>query len=212
MATEDREPRGERAEESQSLTTLVRGMLQLHAERKKRVERYQRKLRHHAEEKSRSFLKKHGSVPEQVADPASHWLEDPAVRQDEWFELRVAARHLAGADPRLRERVLTSLPASLEEALRARLWVFRDILRMDNRSVQRLLRGIEPRTLAAALYGAEPELTETIRRNLSSRASRVLDDEREYLGELEDRDVQAARSRVVEHLSDLIARREVAVH
>jgi flagellar motor switch protein FliG len=185
--------------------------LKLYTERKKRLDAFQTKLRGQAEQKIAQFLETlekpetdQEDVPGSVSEQLRGWLNDPDVREDEWFELSIVARQLAVLDRNRRERILTSLPASLEQSIRPRMWSFGDLPRFENRSVQQILRKLEARTLAAALEGADERIRRTVEQNLSSRAAQVLIDEREYLGDLDERDIQAARRDIGSVIAELV--------
>lgn len=86
-----------------------------------------------------------------------------------------------------------------EMALRVReaLFVFDDIGRLDDRSIQETLKSIDTRVLAVALKDAPDELGERFFKNLSERARSNLQEEIEYLTGVKAADIKDARKQVV---------------
>jgi flagellar motor switch protein FliG len=75
--------------------------------------------------------------------------------------------------------------------------VFDDIVRLNDRGVQELLKNVDTRQLAVALKGADADVQETVFRNLSERARENLRDEIEILQGLRPSDIRDARKAVV---------------
>ena len=87
--------------------------------------------------------------------------------------------------------------SELAEHVRALMFVFEDLAKLDDRSIQEVLKTVDTKTLAVALKGAKPDLTEAISRNLSERARESLDEEVELLGPVLRKDVEAAGAQIV---------------
>ncbi|MGY1914575.1 flagellar motor switch protein FliG [Blastococcus sp. SYSU DS0973] len=85
----------------------------------------------------------------------------------------------------------------LAEAVRAQMFVFEDIVTIDDRSLQLVLRDVEANDLATALKGVRPDVQEKIKRNLSERAAENLVEEIELLGPVRTRTVEEAQAKVV---------------
>ena len=98
---------------------------------------------------------------------------------------------LAARDPELAERV------------REQMFVFEDIVTLDDRAIQEVLRTVEPRTLGMAMKGLGTEVTDAIWRNLSERASTALREEMELLGPARKSEVMEARNEVVRNIRRL---------
>ena len=110
------------------------------------------------------------------------------------------AKTLTNADRGTEKIILDRLDATNPElALEVRklLFVFDDIINLDNRTMQRVLREVDMRDLVIALKGTNDELKGHFRRNLSSRAGQTLDEEMELTGPVRVRQVQEAQQRVV---------------
>jgi flagellar motor switch protein FliG len=87
--------------------------------------------------------------------------------------------------------------AALAQQIRDLMFVFEDIATLDDKSVQRLLREIEVKTLALALKGASEALTKKIMGGMSSRAVSSLQEEIETLGPQRKRDIEKAQSTII---------------
>lgn len=85
----------------------------------------------------------------------------------------------------------------LAEEIRRRMFVFEDLVKLDDRSVQIVLREIETRDLALALKGASEEVKQKIFKNISKRAAQLLQDELEYMGPVRLKDVEEAQQKII---------------
>jgi flagellar motor switch protein FliG len=77
------------------------------------------------------------------------------------------------------------------------LFIFDNLLDVDDRGIQALLREVGSDTLALALRGAEPEVQEKILKNMSKRAAEILKDDMEARGPVKLTDVEAAQKEIV---------------
>jgi flagellar motor switch protein FliG len=105
-----------------------------------------------------------------------------------------------------RNEMLTALTEEDEAtATRVREFLYRfdDFLRIESRSMQKLLAEIDSKTLAVALKGASEAITEKVLANLSKRARESLTEEGELLGTLAPAQVDQARKAVVEIIQRL---------
>ncbi|MCG0314995.1 MAG: flagellar motor switch protein FliG [Calditerricola sp.] len=85
----------------------------------------------------------------------------------------------------------------LAEEIRKRMFVFEDIVTLDDRSIQRVIREVDQRDLQLALKVASEEVREAIFRNMSKRMAETFREELEYMGPVRLRDVEEAQSRIV---------------
>jgi flagellar motor switch protein FliG len=83
------------------------------------------------------------------------------------------------------------------------MFVFEDLLMLDGKGMQRLLREIDTKELALALKAVSDELKQHIKSNMSERAAAALDEEIELLGPVRVRDVEAAHTRIIEAVRSL---------
>lgn len=134
--------------------------------------------------------------------------ENPDLALSERQAERTAAllRQLDRSD---RKEVLAALEQS-DPALAARvkemLYRIEDLLRLQDRSVQRVLTEIDSRTLALAMKAASEAIREKVRKNLSRRAREALDEEMEFLTDATQAQLQEAQKQ----LTDAIQRLDLA--
>ena len=88
--------------------------------------------------------------------------------------------------------------AGLADEIRRLMFVFEDLLKLDDKAIQALLKEVDNAKWAVALKGAGEELTEKVLGNLSQRAADMLREEMEYLGPVKVSDVEAAQGDVVD--------------
>lgn len=106
---------------------------------------------------------------------------------------------------------LEALDSDLAEDIRSRMFTFADIVVLDDRDTQRVLRGIEVRTLALALKGAPPAVAAIIRRNMSERNRETLDEEAQALGPVRVSQAEEARAEIVRTIRALEATGDIRV-
>lgn len=99
----------------------------------------------------------------------------------------------------------------LAEDVRELMFVFEDLVALDDRSIQRLLREVETKDLALALKGSNAEVKEKIFNNMSERASGMLKDDMEYMGPVRSRDVQEMQTKIVGIIRALEATGEIVI-
>ena len=85
----------------------------------------------------------------------------------------------------------------MHQQIKDLLFVFDNLLDIDDRGIQALLREVGSDTLAVALRGAEPEVQEKILKNMSKRAAEILKDDMEARGPVKLADVEAAQKEIV---------------
>jgi flagellar motor switch protein FliG len=86
----------------------------------------------------------------------------------------------------------------LVENIRRLMFTFDDILRVNDRGVQNLLRQIDPQQLALSLKAASPELKDKFFKNMSKRAVENIKEELEFMGPVRLSDVEGAQQAIVE--------------
>lgn len=124
------------------------------------------------------------------------------------------AEILNSSDRTTEKAILDSLEMNkpdVAESVRELMFVFEDIVHIDDRSIQRVLREVETKDLAMALKGAKQEVQDCIFRNMSERASAMLQDDMEYMGPVRARDVQEKQSAIVNVIRALEAAGEIVI-
>jgi flagellar motor switch protein FliG len=94
----------------------------------------------------------------------------------------------------------------LVEAIRRLMFVFEDILLVNDKGIQSVLKEIDNDELALSLKTASDELKEKVFKNMSERASELIKEDMEYMGPVRVSDVEAAQQRIV----DVVRRLEEA--
>ena len=110
------------------------------------------------------------------------------------------------ADRSTEKMILEGLEAvdqELADTVRAQMFIFEDILTLDDKAIQLVLRSVESADLALALKGVSPPVKEKITKNLSSRAAENLVEEIDLLGAVRMKQVEEAQAKVVQEIRAL---------
>ena len=99
----------------------------------------------------------------------------------------------------------------LAEEVKKRMFVFEDIILLDDKSIQLLMRGIDTKDLGVALKGASEEVTEKILKNMSSRAADTLREDMEFMGPTRVKDVQDGQQKIVNVIRKLEESGEIVI-
>ncbi len=106
---------------------------------------------------------------------------------------------------------LTMYDAVLADEIRKRMFVFEDILTMDDRSVQRFVRDCDTHDLVLALKSATSELANKLFKNMSTRMAESIKDDLEITTNVRMKDVDDAQQRIVGVIRDLEAKNEIII-
>lgn len=87
--------------------------------------------------------------------------------------------------------------SELAEEIKKRMFMFEDIVSLDNRSVQRSLREVDNNDLALALKGSSEEVAKVIFSNMSKRLQDMIKEDMEFMGPVRLRDVEEAQQKIV---------------
>jgi len=93
----------------------------------------------------------------------------------------------------------------LAEEIKKRMFVFEDIVMLDDRSIQKVMREVDSQELAKALKSVDTEVQDKIFRNMSKRAASMLKEDMEYMGPVRLKDVEESQQKIVSiirHLED----------
>ncbi|MBR1603456.1 MAG: flagellar motor switch protein FliG [Synergistaceae bacterium] len=99
----------------------------------------------------------------------------------------------------------------LAEEIKKRLFVFEDIMRLDDRSLQRILRDVDLKELSLALKGATEELKTKFFKNMSKRAAEMLQEDMDFMGPVRVKDVEEAQQKVVNVVRSLEEQGEIVI-
>ena len=100
---------------------------------------------------------------------------------------------------------------TLAEEIRKRMFVFEDIVHMDDRSVQRFLRDCDMRDIVLALKGANKDVANKLFSNMSTRMRQNIEEDLEITTNVRIRDVEEAQQRIVGIIRDLEERNEIII-
>lgn len=100
----------------------------------------------------------------------------------------------------------------LAEEVRSRMLTFADIVKLESRDIQQVLRGVSNPALAIAMRGASELVTTKIRENLSERNRELLDDEISSMGPIRISQVEEARAEVVRAIRELEESGGITLH
>ncbi|WP_078413282.1 flagellar motor switch protein FliG [Priestia abyssalis] len=107
---------------------------------------------------------------------------------------------LNGVDRATERTILEALEIQdpkLAEDIKKRMFVFEDIVTLDNRSIQRVIRDVNNEDLLLSLKVASEEVKEIVFRNMSTRMVETFKEEMEFTGPVRLKDVEEAQSRIV---------------
>jgi len=116
------------------------------------------------------------------------------------FDRQTEARFIAALEERNRESA---------ERIRALMFVFEDLGKLDPGGVQTLLRGVEKGQLALAMKGASDALRDLFFSNMSERAAKIMREDMESMGPVRLKDVDASQMAMVQVAKDLAAKGEI---
>lgn len=92
---------------------------------------------------------------------------------------------------------------NLAQEIKRLMFLFEDIIFIDDKGIQRLLREVDKRDLAMAMKVADDKLKEKILKNMSERARELLQEELQFMGPVRLKEVEAAQTRIVEIVKQL---------
>lgn len=115
-----------------------------------------------------------------------------------------------GTEKRILEELEVENP-ELADEIRKKLFVFEDIVNLDDRAIQLVIREVETKDLALALKTASDEVKEKIFSNMSKRASEMLSEDIEFMGPVHLREVEDAQQRIVNEIRRLEDAGEIVI-
>jgi flagellar motor switch protein FliG len=99
----------------------------------------------------------------------------------------------------------------LAEQVRELMFVFEDVIHLDDKSIQRVLREVDTKDLAMSLKGSNEDVKEKVLKNMSERAAALLVDDMEYMGPVRAKDVQEKQTYIVGIIRALEAAGEIQI-
>lgn len=99
----------------------------------------------------------------------------------------------------------------LADEIRKKMFVFEDILLLDDRAIQRVLRDVDNADLGVALKAANEEVQNVIFKNLSKRLAAMIKEDMEFMGPVRMKDVEQAQQKVVSVIRKLEDSGEIVI-
>ena len=99
----------------------------------------------------------------------------------------------------------------LADEIRKKMFVFEDILLLDDRAIQRVLRDVDNADLGIALKGANEEVQNVIFKNLSKRLASMIKEDMEFMGPVRMKDVEEAQQKIVSIIRKLEDSAEIVI-
>ena len=137
-----------------------------------------------------------------------------SVEQEETGGIESVADMLNLCDRATEKGILENLEEEdpdLVEQIRKLMFVFEDVLSVDDRGIQQVLKEVDNEELAVALKAASEELKQKIFKNMSERAAEMVADEMEFMGPVRVADVEAAQQRIVDVVRRLEESGEIVI-
>ena len=99
----------------------------------------------------------------------------------------------------------------LADEIRKKMFIFEDILLLDSKSIQRVLRDVENSDLGIALKGANEQVQNVIFENLSKRLAAMIKEDMEFMGPVRMKDVEEAQQKIVSVIRKLEDAGEIVI-
>ncbi|MDR7435992.1 MAG: FliG C-terminal domain-containing protein [Armatimonadota bacterium] len=99
----------------------------------------------------------------------------------------------------------------LAQEVKKLMFVFEDLLSLDDRAIQQVLRAVDSKDLALAMKGASPELRQKLFSNMSQRAAEMLKEDMEFMGPVRRKDMEEAQQRIVDAVRKLEQTGEIVI-
>ncbi len=128
--------------------------------------------------------------------------------------IRVLAEILNNVDRSTEKNILEAFSSKnpeLAEEVKKLMFVFEDIVTLEDAAIQKVLQDVETKELALALKGTSLEVQEKIKKNLSERAADMLEEEIEYMGPVRLRQVEEAQQNIVSKIRALEEAGEIII-
>lgn len=99
----------------------------------------------------------------------------------------------------------------LADEIRKKMFVFEDILLLDDRAIQRVLRDVDNNDLGVALKAANEDVQNVIFKNMSKRLATMIKEDMEYMGPVRMKDVEEAQQKIVNIIRKLEDSGEIVI-
>ena len=99
----------------------------------------------------------------------------------------------------------------LADEIRKKMFVFEDILLLDDRAIQRVLRDVDNNDLAIAMKGSNEQVQTAIFNNMSKRLAVMIKEDMEFMGPVRMKDVEEAQQKIVNIIRKLEDSAEIVI-
>ncbi len=159
------------------------------------------------------------SVPQSILIELEQYINTIAKEQsvenkDELNSPKIVAGMLNNCDAVISKSILSHIEeqnSTLADNLKKLMYQFSDLLKIDDRGVQRLLREVDKKDLAYALKIADDDVKQKIFSNMSERAQDLLKEELQYMGPIRLKEVEAAQIRIIDTVKQLEESGEIVI-
>ncbi len=159
-----------------------------------------------------------GSVKKEVLDRVERILRAEFIssvgKTQKYDSFEMLAEIFNNLDRNSESKFMTMLEANLPEAaakIKDMMFTFDDLIKIDSKGIQRLLRDVEKSRLTLALKGAPDEVKNVLFASMSQRAAKIIEEDLMALGSVRVKDVDTARGDVVAVAKKLIEAGEIDV-
>ncbi len=121
---------------------------------------------------------------------------------------------LNSVDRTTNKRIMDDLEVEnveLADEIKKKMFLFEDIVKLDDKSIQRVLREVDNNSIALALKGVKDDVQEAIFRNLSSRLADMIKEDMEFMGPVRIKDVEEVQQSIVDKVRELEERGEIVI-
>ena len=159
-----------------------------------------------------------GSVKKEVLERVERILRAEFIssvgKTQKYDSFEMLAEIFNNLDRNSESKFMTMLEANLPDAaakIKDMMFTFDDLIKIDSKGIQRLLRDVEKSRLTLALKGASDEVKNVLFSSMSQRAAKIIEEDLMALGSVRVKDVDAARGDVVAVAKKLIEAGEIDV-
>ncbi len=156
------------------------------------------------------FISQESTVPAAIVNQVLKSTVAKAMtvefREEKADPAQVMAELMRSLPKEMRVELMPKLEASdekLASEVKAKLYLFEDVMRLDDRDIQKVLGEVESDSLIVALQRTDEELVQKLLGNLSKRARESIAEEMQYKEGVSDEEIEEARSQVVVALAKL---------
>jgi flagellar motor switch protein FliG len=106
---------------------------------------------------------------------------------------------------------ITGINPELAESIKQKMFVFEDIVKIDDRGIQEILKNVDTGELALSLKISTDELKERVFKNMSERAAKMLKEDLDVMGPVKVSDVEKAQANILKIVDRLIAEGKIII-